>query len=57
MTPGNQAIRYGIRLVDVVSITGVAKSTLYDWAKTKPKQFEAMCRGAVEMRERNANTV
>lgn len=53
MTPGQKAITYGIRLVDVVKITGVPKNTLYGWLKTKPKQFEAMCLGAVEMRKRN----
>ena len=49
MSAADTAVSYGIRLVRINEITGVPLSTLYDWYKSKPLLFEAVCRGAVEM--------
>ena len=46
MTPSQQAKAAGIKsLAAVTRLTGVSKSTLFDWHKNKPRLFAIVLRG------------
>lgn len=46
MTPSQQAKAAGLKSLAAVSTyTGVTRSTLYDWHKTKPDLFAIVLRG------------
>jgi len=46
MTPSQQAKAAGLPSLAVVTrLTGVSKSTLFDWHKNKPKLFAVVLKG------------
>ena len=50
MTPSQQAKAAGLKSLAVVTrITGVSKSTLFDWHKNKPRLFAVVLKGCAEI--------
>ena len=50
MTPSQQAKAAGLKsLAAVTKITGVSKSTLFDWHKNKPRLFAVVLKGCKEI--------
>ena len=50
MTPSQQAKAAGLKSLAVVTrITGVSKSTLFDWHKNKPRLFAVVLKGCREI--------
>lgn len=48
MTPSQQAKAVGLKSLAVVtSLTGVSKSTLFDWHKNKPRLFAVVLKGCM----------
>jgi AcrR family transcriptional regulator len=51
MTPSQQAKSHGhTTLADVARIAGILPDTLRKYHSTKPRLFEAICRGTIEMK-------
>ena len=53
MTPSEQCQKAGLSsLAELIKLSGIAKQTLIDWHKTKPRLFELVLKGVVSEREK-----